>query len=84
MRYLDLLKLIREIVGSDVEIELKGQSQKSDSDLKLPTAHYSITPYTFKPRIARKLVSSYYVDMGQGLLDCLQEIHEFEQNSKDK
>ena len=40
------------------------------------SAHYAITPYTFRPRIARKLVSSYYVDIGQGLIDCLEEIHQ--------
>lgn len=69
MRYRDLLALIREIVGDDVQIEMRpGEG----------SAHYAITPYTFRPRVARKLVSSYYVDMGQGLVDCLSEIAELE------
>ena len=38
------------------------------------SGHYTVTPYSYQPRIARKLVSSYYLDMGQGLLDCLHEI----------
>ena len=42
------------------------------------SAHYAITPYAFRPRVARKLVSSYYIDMGQGLLDVLAEIHDEE------
>ncbi len=38
------------------------------------TAHYTVTPYSFRPRIAKKLVSQSYVDMGQGIIDCLEEI----------
>lgn len=38
--------------------------------------HYEITPYAFQPRIGRKLVLNEHVDLGQGLLDCLREIHQ--------
>lgn len=73
MRYADLLRLVQEIVGADVEVQLQPPAgDEPDS------AHYAITPYAFRPRIARKLVSSYYIDMGQGLLDVLAEIHEGE------
>ena len=71
MRYADLLRLVREVVGEDVEIELRPPPEDEPR-----SAHYAITPYAFRPRIARKLVSSYYIDMGQGLVDCLAEIHE--------
>lgn len=67
MRYADVLRLIREIVGEDVVVELTPPGAGT-------SAHYSITPYTFRPRLARKLVSPWYVDMGQGLVDCLDEI----------
>jgi UDP-glucose 4-epimerase len=67
MRYADVLALIREIVGDDVQIELHPPAPGE-------SAHYSITPYAFRPKRARKLVSSWYVDMGQGLVDCLEEI----------
>ena len=69
MRYRDLLGLIREIVGDDVEIDLAEPDGES-------SAHYALTPYHFRPRKARKLVANHYVDLGQGLLDCLHEIHE--------
>jgi len=65
MRYADLLALIREIVGDDVEVAFAPTGG---------TPHYRITPYTFRPPVARKLVSNHYIDMGQGLLDCLAEI----------
>ena len=35
-----------------------------------------MTPYNFHPKIGKKLVSRYYLDMGQGLLACLNEIYE--------
>ena len=71
MRFRDLLKLIQEIVGDDVEVDLRPSEESSPS-----SAHYAITPYTFRPKLARKLVSNYYTDMGQGLVDCLHEMHE--------
>jgi len=74
MRFHDLLALIREIVGPDVAIDL----QPPTADEGPSSAHYSITPYTFRPRPARKLVSNYYTDMGQGLVDCLHELDESE------
>lgn len=75
MRYNDLLTLIREVVGEDVEVELRPPGSESEEG---SSAHYAITSYAFRPRVARKLVSSYYIDMGQGLLDCLAEIYEHE------
>ena len=39
-------------------------------------AHYRVTPYTFQPRAGRRLVTSEYVDMGQGLLEVIAEIHD--------
>ena len=38
--------------------------------------HYEVTPYAYQPRIGRKLVLNEHVDLGQGLLDCLQDIHQ--------
>lgn len=80
MRYKDLLDMVREIVGSDVEIEYRPLAL--DDHRKGPSGHYAITPYSFKPKIAKKLVSNPYLDMGQGLLDCLEEIYEEEQQEK--
>jgi UDP-glucose 4-epimerase len=73
MRFHDLLALIREIVGPDVEIDLQPPPAEEE---RPSSAHYAITPYTFRPRPARKLVSNYYTDMGQGLVDCLHELDE--------
>jgi len=72
LRFVDLLALIREILGPDVQVDLRPPSEESHS------AHYSITPYSFRPRKARKLVGRTYTDLGQGLVDCLQELHQTE------
>jgi UDP-glucose 4-epimerase len=72
LRFQELLTLIAEIVGDDVDIELRAPGA---DDL---SGHYAITPYAFRPRVARKLVTTSYVDLGQGLVDVLHELHERE------
>ena len=65
MKSREMLEMIREILGRDVSLEF----------LNTPNNfHYTLTPYSFTPKIGSKLVSNLYVDMGQGLLECLQEI----------
>ena len=68
MKVNDLLRMIREILKKDVKIEYV--KPKSND----PMEHYTITPYTFLPKVGKKYVKHYYTDMGQGLLLCMQEI----------
>jgi UDP-glucose 4-epimerase len=70
IRVRDLLQMIREIVGPDVEVELRPPSQHA----AIGPLHYTITPYSFRPKVGKKLVNNPYLDMGQGLLECLEEI----------
>jgi len=37
--------------------------------------HYKLTPYSFTPKFSHKIVSNDYVDLGQGLLDCITAQH---------
>ena len=67
----DLMRMIQEIVGSDVVIDYRNPGPKEGRSI----GHYNLTPYKFHPKIAKKLATNYYFDMGQGLLDCLEEIH---------
>ncbi|MAF85428.1 MAG: NAD-dependent epimerase [Dehalococcoidales bacterium] len=62
----DLMIMIREMLGNKIELEFL----PTDSSL-----HYEITPYTFNPKIARRVISDSYLDMGQGLLQCLEEVY---------
>ncbi|WKZ36496.1 MAG: NAD(P)-dependent oxidoreductase [Anaerolineales bacterium] len=77
-RFRDLMYMIREMVGSDVQIDLQPPEDGKTG------GHYNLTPYTFHPKIGKKLVSHYYLDMGQGLLDCLDEIYHAEQGGNDE
>ena len=72
MRLRDMLYTIREILSNRIEINF--EASKSD------TPHYNITPYSFVPKIGRKLVTHEYVDMGQGLLECISEMYDQDMN----
>tara|TARA_B100000315_G_scaffold33989_1_gene28731 strand:+ start:3736 stop:4668 length:933 start_codon:yes stop_codon:yes gene_type:complete len=67
MRVKDLMTMISEITGSIIEHEFTGKEIEG---------HYFITPYSFNPKIGKKLVATYHIDMGQGLIDCLAELHQ--------
>lgn len=72
VRSKELVTMIKEILGAKYSVEFRKEE---------PEAHYEITPYSFNPRIGRKYVSSYYLDMGQGLLQLMEELHR--KNHKD-
>lgn len=67
MRFIDFLNMIKEILGNNVDIQLKSVSTDS--------AHYNMTPYSFTPKIGYKLTTDCYLDMGQGLLECISGIN---------
>lgn len=62
----ELLTMIKEIMSNKIEIEYLPS---------IDNFHYEITPYSFTPKIAKKLVAKTYLDMGQGILECLNEIY---------
>ncbi|WP_158999123.1 NAD-dependent epimerase/dehydratase family protein [Pigmentibacter ruber] len=63
----DIMKMIAEILRYKLNITLDFANEDIDS-------HYNITPYAYKPRIGKKLVVNPFVDIGQGILDCIDEI----------
>lgn len=81
MRFKDLLEMIREMVGPDVKVEFRAVDPTLEEAGKSP--HYAVTPYSFRPKMPRKLVGSYYVDLGEGLKDCLAEIHQQTETAPD-
>ncbi len=66
IRVKDVMIMIREILGNKIELEFLPAD---------PRLHYEITPYTFNPKIARRFISNSYLDLGQGLLQCLEQMH---------
>lgn len=66
-RVKDVMMMIAEILGKDVSLNFRNEDVEH---------HYSITPYAYKPRPGKKLTVNPFVDMGQGILDCIHEIAE--------
>jgi UDP-glucose 4-epimerase len=67
MRIKDVLFMIKEILGNNVDVIFtKGTFEE----------HYNITPYTFKPKVAKKLQLNSYHDLGQGILDQVYSNYE--------
>jgi UDP-glucose 4-epimerase len=62
----DLLVMIKEMLDNKIKIEYLPSKASN---------HYEITPYTFAPRVAKRIVSRTYHDLGQGILNCIQEIY---------
>jgi len=65
MKFKDLLRIISEILNNKIEIKYSGIDNG---------AHYEMTPYSYTPKIGHKMTSKRYIDLGQGLLQCLAEI----------
>ena len=64
----NMLEMLKEMMGNNIVIE------KNDKDAD--DAHYTMTPYSFQPKIGQKIVSNEYMDFGQGLLECINEIYQ--------
>ncbi len=75
MRRGELLTMIKEMLPNPIEVDFL----PIDSEL-----HYTITPYTFSPKLAKVYRGNYYLDLGQGLLECINEIYKQNLGSKNK
>lgn len=69
----ELFKMINEILGGNLKISLSADGYKN---------HYKYTPYSFTPNTSQKLTPNPYVEMGQGLLACIQEAHKMVGNNE--
>jgi UDP-glucose 4-epimerase len=65
MRVFDLLKMLAEILKSPNSVEFIEENYEG---------HYVYTPYAYQPKLGRKYVPSMHVDLGQGLLQLIDEI----------
>ena len=67
MQRKELFEMVNEILGNTLSIHLYDDGYHN---------HYKTTPYSFHPTRSKKLVANPYIDMGQGLLECLKDIEE--------
>ena len=62
----DLLIMVKEILNNKIEIEYINATDEE---------HYEITPYSFSPKVAKKVVSNSYLDLGQGIINLLDNVY---------
>ena len=70
MRFKDLFAMFSEILGRPVEADFLPPDQGRGA------GHYRVTPYAFSAQTGHKLTSAHYVDLGQGVLQLLEEMYQ--------
>lgn len=64
----ELLETINEVMGSTLEITI--------DDTNVNKHHYKQTPYRYTPKQGHKIIPEVFVDIGQGILDVVEEVHQ--------
>ena len=64
----ELAEMIFEISGVEKNVTFV-EGDRGDE-------HYRMTPYRYTPKQAKKLVPSEFVDLGQGILEVIEEIYQ--------
>ena len=67
IRVSELLSMINEILGNEIEIKYSKEQTYE--------GRYKLTQYSFRPKVAEKLLLETYQDLGQGLLDTIYDIY---------
>jgi len=62
----ELIEMIFEIAAKKMEVKYEEDQKSSD--------HYTMTPYRYTPKVAKKLVPDEFVDIGQGILEIVEEV----------
>jgi UDP-glucose 4-epimerase len=65
MRVIELLRMLSEILGIKEAVECVEGAERG---------HYVRTPYAYQPRLGRKYTPPLHVDLGQGLLQLIEEV----------
>ena len=63
----DLFRMIGEMLGKDVKINYLHDPN---------SGHYQITPDAFMPKVGRKMTPHLSIELGQGVLKVMEEIHQ--------
>ena len=57
--------MIKEIFGGKIKLQFGKEDE---------LYHYQITPYNYKPKVAKKISPKTYHDLGQGLMDQIYDL----------
>jgi len=67
VKRIELLTMINEIMQNKLKIKRIKKSL---------VGHYKTTPYSYQPEEAKKIFSNSYIDLGQGILECIKKINQ--------
>ena len=67
MRVADMFSMLFEIAGKELNVKYLDEKQGS--------SHYGNTPYRYTPKPSLKVIPTEFIDLGQGLLNIVEEIH---------
>ena len=70
----ELIDLIFEISGVEKNVVFSKDNFSED--------HYAMTPYRYTPKQAKKLVPDEFIDLGQGVLEIIEDVHKELDDSK--
>jgi len=73
MRVLDMLEMLAEILGLRDAVKFIPGEQPG---------HYVRTPYAYQPKLGRKYVPPVHVDLGQGLIQLIDEVRSVNDQEK--
>jgi len=68
----EITKIIAEILDKKIKVEF----------LKLDKSHYKLTPYNYKYNLAEKIIPDQYVDLGEGIIEVIDEIINIDRSVK--
>jgi UDP-glucose 4-epimerase len=71
MKVLDLLEMLAEILDYKNPVEFIENDQ---------AGHYVRTPYAYQPKLGRKFIPPMHVDLGQGLIQLIEEVRNHLEN----
>ena len=74
LKVVDIMRMIAEMLPNKPELKF-GEEEMA--------GHYVMTPYTYNPSLGQKLVKNDHIELGQGILDCIAEMHEEQQSGKE-
>ena len=63
----ELFRTFEEILNKSVKVKYLGDEGKGNG-------HYNITPYAYTPKVGKKLIANEYVDMGQGIIQVIEQM----------
>jgi UDP-glucose 4-epimerase len=76
MKMREFFEMVQEILGKDIEIHYEQTAKHS---------HYVITPYSFDIEVPLRINLPTYIDISEGILDCLKDVtKELERNNQKK